>query len=91
MSGFIGGTALLNGGGIPPAAPPPPAVTINPAVLMRNADHASPPPTVINMAQITAALLDGAGVVEPEVPKHVRFAMSGIGGEYRQEGLNGSV
>jgi len=91
MSGFIGGTALLNGGGIPPAAPPPPAVTINPAVLMRNADHASPPPTVINMAQITAALFDGAGVVEPEVPKHVRFAVSGTGGEYRQEGLNGSV
>jgi len=91
MSGFIGGTALLNGGGIPPAAPPPPSVTINPAVLMRNADHSSPSPAVMNMAQITAALLDGAASMEPEVPKHVRFAMPGIGGEFRQEGLNGSV
>jgi hypothetical protein len=99
MSGFSlhGGTALLNGGGIPQAAPPPPSVTINPAVLMRNADHASPSPNAamnVNVAQLTAALLDEAArsqSMEPEIPKHVRFAMPGLGGDFRyQEGVNGA-
>lgn len=95
MSGFAhGGTALLNGGGIAPMALPTPSVTINPAVLMMDTTggHSAPSPTMLSMA---AALFNNTQMqhqypqYEPEVPKHVRFAIPGIGGEgLRKEGVN---
>lgn len=96
MSGFAlqnGGTTLLNGGGIAPTVSYTPSVTINPAVLMRGSgDHSTPSPTsMMSMVNMTAALLQQTHQQEPEIPKHVRFAIPGIGGDLRhQEGVNGA-
>ncbi|KAF8250648.1 hypothetical protein K440DRAFT_127731 [Wilcoxina mikolae CBS 423.85] len=97
MSSFTlqnGGTTLLNGGGIAPTVSYTPSVTINPAVLMRGGggDHSTPSPTsMMSMVNMTAALLNQSHQHEPEIPKHVRFAIPGIGGDLRhQEGVNGA-
>ena len=98
MSSFAlhnGGTTLLNGGGIAPTVSSTPSVTINPAVLMRSGgiggDHSAPSPTgMMSMVNMTAALLN-QHQQEQEIPKHVRFAVPGIGGDLRQqEGVNGA-
>jgi hypothetical protein len=94
---FNGGSTLLNGGGIPPAAPAAPAVTINPAVLMKNdnttnnAVNSLNAPNSPSMTDLVTLFLSGQQQLEPEIPKHVRFAIPGIGGtNARQEGVNGA-